>query len=217
MQQAIEVWSRLAAARPDDTAAALQVAELCRREALVTGLRAAVHSAADTKLLKTAESYYREAVRRSKEAPSSWEVLGEFLHAQGRSKEAVIAWSAMAAPPADTPSNWRRLAEVFDHYGYLTDARAACAKAVAGAPDDFDYHDLQRRLAVKAEDYSQATSAADSMERLAARPRQTETALRAESTWPTLPAGSIARSGSCKTRRPRRLCRRAKPGSWVYS
>ena len=157
VQQAIEVWSRLAAARPDDTAAALQVAELCRREALVTGLRAAVHSAADTMLLKTAESYYREAVRRSKEAPSSWEVLGEFLHAQGRSKEAVIAWSAMAAPPADTPSNWRRLAEVFDHYGYLTDARAACAKAVAGAPDDFDYHDLQRRLAVKAEDYSQAT------------------------------------------------------------
>ena len=177
-RQAVEIWSRLAAGRPDDPAAALQVAELCRRAASITGVGNTATPAADSTLVKAAESYYREAVRRSKGAPSAWEALGEFLHALGRSKDAVTAWSGIAAPPADNPANWHRLAEVLDHFGYLKDARAACAKALAGAPDNFDYQELRRRLALKADDYDEATSAADALEQLAARPGQTETALR---------------------------------------
>jgi len=178
-RQAVEVWSRLAATRPDDPAAALAVAELCRREASTTGVHRAAAPAADLTLLKAAESYYREAVRRDNGAPGAWEALGEFLHARGRSKEAVTAWSGIAAPPADNPASWHRLAEVLDHFGYLKDARAACDNAVTGAPDKFDYHELERRLALKAKDYDRAESAVDHLERLADRPRLTETALRA--------------------------------------
>ncbi len=130
-------------------------------------------------LLKAAESFYREALRRSQGAPGACEALGEFLHAQGRAKEAVTAWSAIAAPPADNPASWHRLAEVLDHFGYLDNARAASAKAVAGAPDRFDYHDLDRRLAQKAKDDDRANRAVDHLERLADRPKLVETALRA--------------------------------------
>ena len=149
-------------------------------------------------------------------APGAWEALGEFLHARGRSKEAVAAWSGIAAPPADNPTNWHRLAEVLDHFGYLTDARARVCQGLGRCADNFDYHDLECRLALKAKDYDKAISAVDHLERLAARPQPDRDGLaRRGSTWPRRRAGSIARSGGCSGARPRRRSRRTTHGSWA--
>jgi tetratricopeptide (TPR) repeat protein len=64
-REAVDVWARIAASRPNDATAALEVADLCRREGSATNTDRAHPPTADSILLKAAEAQYREAIRRS--------------------------------------------------------------------------------------------------------------------------------------------------------
>src|SRR5262249_49863255 len=112
---AAEAWNRMAAVRTDDPALALRAAEACRSAAGPTPGAGADEQKASP-LLKTAEALYRAAVDRSHAAPDYLEALGEFLHARGRTDEALANWNRMVEPPHDGAEFLARLADILDRF-----------------------------------------------------------------------------------------------------
>lgn len=199
--RALDVWKRIAAIRPQDASLAVQVAEICRRAAQVPGLHSsstggktdlepgeaeakqkdspnAASMNGDSPLRKGAEEYYREAIRRAPGASQYHEYLGEYLHALGRRREALEAWSRIVAPPGNTAENWRRLAELESANGYLDEALATGASAIKLQPDDFKLRDFQLALLVKKKDFDGALGQLAHLERLAAAPLEEDMLIR---------------------------------------
>jgi tetratricopeptide (TPR) repeat protein len=204
--QAVEVWTRIAAIRPDDPVLALEVAEVCRQAAAVSKSSGAASPATaprESFLRATAEAFYREAVQRSKGAPDHVEDLGEFLHSLGRKRDAVAAWAAMAAAPHDSAADWRRLADVYDRFGYLDDALTAGEKSLVAEPDSFAGHKDQLRMLLKKQDHEKALAEVDQLDRLADSSARIEEALRARLTRTRLQGEGEAIGRSPGSRAPR--------------
>jgi tetratricopeptide (TPR) repeat protein len=191
-RDAVAVWERIAAIRPDDPALAVQTAEACRRGMRTAQLARLLDAEAETSnnnegnrgltppgspLLVAAEKYYREAVRRGRGAAQYHEYLGEFLHTTGRKTEAVAAWSQIAAGPNAGATAWQRLAEVYDGFGYLQEAVEASREAVSRESDNFDYRDFQVGLLVQQKEYDKALAHIDEMRGLADTPHLEEKAI----------------------------------------
>lgn len=180
---AAEIWERIATIRPEDANLAVQVAEACRRSARIArrdSLFSFTKPAAvreSSPLVRTAEKYYREAIRRNPNEPQYHEYLGEFLHSVGRGKEAVAVWSQLVQSPNDTPSGWHRLAEVYSGFGYLDDAIAASKKSLQLESDNFEFHDFQIRLLLDKQEYDEAVARLVHLDRLAADPLMEEKAM----------------------------------------
>jgi tetratricopeptide (TPR) repeat protein len=182
--RAIETWRQMARIRPNDPTLAVQVAEACRRAARIqeppsgfskrfgTFFRAPDPNPADSHspLLTAAEEHYRMAIARAPGVPQYREYLGEFLHVVGRKREALEAWSDIAAGANATAENWHRLAEVLNSFGYNQEAIHAAGESLAVEPDNYSVQDLQVGLFVKVKDFDRALEHVAQLERLSDAP-----------------------------------------------
>ncbi|MCA9034366.1 MAG: DUF1583 domain-containing protein [Planctomycetaceae bacterium] len=130
-QEAVRIWNQILETRPDDALTTSQVADLLRQN----------------KLNERAEQLYRRAIELAPADPQYREYLGEFLHIQKRSDEALIVWSGIAEGDRRNAANITRLAEVYNSFGFSDKAIIEIAEAVSMDPGDFslqirsaDYH-----------------------------------------------------------------------------
>ncbi|WP_158222638.1 tetratricopeptide repeat protein [Rhodopirellula sp. MGV] len=94
---AIEIWNRLAEARPDDAVILAQVADAFR----------------SIERSELAIKLYRQAVEVAPETPQYREYLGEYLFELDRKDEAIEAWESLAADGRRSRDSLVRLAEIF--------------------------------------------------------------------------------------------------------
>jgi len=185
-RRAAETWRRIAAIRPDDPLLALRTAETCQRSARIARvlksseepMPSAVKDGAPSHLLAVAEEFYREALRRSGDAPDYLEYLGEFLHSTGRSEEAVAVWSRVAKGSHDTAASWHRLADVYGNFGYATQAVEAARQAVTRKPDEFALRASLIEHLLHVEEFNAALAELPELHRLAEVPELEVAALR---------------------------------------
>ncbi len=151
-QEAGRIWNQILANRPDDALTVSQVADLFRQN----------------KILEQAEKLYRRAVELAPDEPQYREYLGEFLHIQGRSEEALSVWANIAEGARRNAVNTSRLAEVYNSFGFAEKAILEIAEAVKLEPKDFSLHIRAADYNVKANQYDQAMSFVESASGLAA-------------------------------------------------
>ena len=118
---AAAVWRKLLVAKPNDPVATAQVADLLRQADMVDD----------------ALALYKKAVELAPNNPQYREYLGEYLHNLKRADEARATWAQIAAGANKNAKNLTRLAEVLAGFGYVKDAIAPLAEAVALDKDDF--------------------------------------------------------------------------------
>jgi len=99
-EKAAAAWQKLATARKSDPVVIAQVADLMRR----------------IERDEQATRLYRQAIDLAPDQPQYREYLGEFLHRQKRTDEALEVWAGIAAPPRDDRDNLIRLAEVLNTF-----------------------------------------------------------------------------------------------------
>jgi tetratricopeptide (TPR) repeat protein len=164
--RAAEVWRRMlpaAGGRPDPKAVA-DVADLC----------------ADGDMPAEAEKLYRRAVEESR--PRATEYLGRlgaFLHARGRTDEAVKVWREMAAGPNRTLQNLIHLADVLAEHDHTEEAIGVLTETCKAHPKDLGLRLDLARLLHQTRDYAPELEHLDAAETLAGESRDIETVLDA--------------------------------------
>lgn len=141
--QAAAIWNQLLTAADSDPVMVRRVAELYR--------------SAD--LPEQAVSLYQQAIELAPEQPEYREYLGEYLHQQKRTDEALQAWQQIASGPRRSAANLVRLSEVLQNFGFelqsLTALQEACRmdapltdhlRLVAMLRDAARYDDAQQQL-----------------------------------------------------------------------
>jgi tetratricopeptide (TPR) repeat protein len=161
---AAAVWERLTQARPGDSLALVQVADLLRQAGMTD----------------EALAHYRKAVELAPDAPQYREYLGEFYHGQKRADEALATWREMAAGPRRSAKNLARLSEVLAGFGYLEPALAALADASSLEKDDASLRLRTAELLHQAGRYPDALRELAAAERLASGDDEAEEVLRLE-------------------------------------
>ncbi len=151
-QEAIRIWNQILATRPDDALTVSQVADLFRQN----------------KIGDQAEQLYHKAVELAPNDPQYREYLGEFLHIQGRSEEALRMWGSIAEGTRRTAVNVNRLAEVYNSFGFAEQATVEIAEALQLAPKDFSLHLRAADYHLKASKYDAALAFVASADALAA-------------------------------------------------
>ncbi|MCC7336239.1 MAG: DUF1583 domain-containing protein [Pirellulaceae bacterium] len=151
-REAIRVWNQILTTRPDDALTVSQVADLFRQN----------------KINDQAEQLYRKAVELAPGDPQYREYLGEFLHLQGRSEEALQMWASIAEGARRTAVNVNRLAEVYNSFGFTEQATVEIAEALKLDPKDFSLHIRAADYHLKAGKYDPALEFVASAEALAA-------------------------------------------------
>jgi tetratricopeptide (TPR) repeat protein len=151
-KQATEIWNRMLTTRPNDALTVSQVADLFRQN----------------KMNDEAEKLYKNAVELAPGDPQYREYLGEFLHIQKRSNEALAVWQEIAAGNRRNAVNITRLAEIYNSFGFPDKAVVEVAEAVKLDPKDLglliraaDYHS-------KAGKYDEAIAYVESAKSIAA-------------------------------------------------
>ena len=150
--RAAKIWNQILTARPDDALTVSQVADLFRQN----------------KLNEEAEQLYRRAMTLAPGDPQYREYLGEFLHIQKRSEEALKIWEGITQGAQRNAVNITRLAEVYNSFCFPEKAIVEIAEAVQLDPRDFS---LQIRAAdyhAKAGKYDAAMSYVDAAGELVA-------------------------------------------------
>ncbi len=130
-KEATRIWNRVVAARPNDASNLAQVADLYRQANFVD----------------EATELYQKAVELAPNDPQYREYLGEFLHIQKRTDEALKSWRSIAEGTRRIAPNVTRLAEVLSSFGFNDQAVIEIAEACRMDPKDFslqirsaDYH-----------------------------------------------------------------------------
>ncbi|MFO0943583.1 MAG: tetratricopeptide repeat protein [Pirellulales bacterium] len=137
-EEAFQIWNRMIDPNAKDAVTVSQVADLCRQN----------------QLSEKAEQLYRRAIEFAPNDPQYREYLGEFLHVQKRSDEAMKVWNEIAAGGRRNATNLARLAEVFNSFGFSDQACQQISDAVK-----LDAKDLS--LLLKAADYHTKASKHD--------------------------------------------------------
>lgn len=150
--EAVRIWKQILDSRPDDALTVSQVADLLRQN----------------KITDQAEALYRKAVELAPADPQYREYLGEFLHIQGRSEEALEVWAGIAEGTRRTADNVNRLAEVYNSFGFSDKAILEIAEAVKLAPKDFSLHIRGADYHVKAGKHEEALAFVELANALAA-------------------------------------------------
>ncbi len=160
--EAFAIWNRMIDPSTKDAVAVSQVADLCRQN----------------QLPERAEELYRRAVELAPNDPQYREYLGEFLHIQKRSEDALKVWNEIASGDRRNVTNLARLAEVFNSFGFSDKACEQIAEAVKLDGKDFslllkaaDYH-------TKANKYDDALSLCDKAVQIAANEDEREEIIR---------------------------------------
>lgn len=161
-EEAFAIWNRMIDPSTKDAVAVSQVADLCRQN----------------QLPERAEELYRRAVELAPSDPQYREYLGEFLHIQKRSEDALKVWNEIASGDRRNVTNLARLAEVFNSFGFSDKACEQIAEAVKLDGKDFplllkaaDYH-------TKANKYDEALSLCDQAVQIAANEDEREEIIR---------------------------------------
>ena len=177
-QAAVEIWQRIPAIRGDDPQLAVQAAEACLRGARVAQQSLHTVSAAQLRqrlagnpLIQAAEDFYREAIRRADDPAPYYEYLGEFLHGVGRSAAALAAWRQTVTPKSHS-EDWYHLARIFRQYGYNVEAIEAASQAIALAPDNTSYREMQVELLRHRRDFDGALAQLDEISQRVQTPRK---------------------------------------------
>ncbi len=150
--EAVRIWKQILESRPNDALTVSQVADLLRQN----------------KITDQAETLYRRAVELAPADPQYREYLGEFLHIQGRSQEALSVWAGIAEGTRRTAENVNRLAEVYNSFGFSDKAIVEIAEAVKLAPKDFSLHIRGADYHLKAGKYDEAMAFVELANALAA-------------------------------------------------
>ena len=150
-REAVRIWNQILATRPDDALTVSQVADLFRQN----------------KINDQAEQLYRKAVVLAPNDPQYREYLGEFLHIQGRSEEALQIWAGIAEGTRHTAVNVNRRAEVYNSFGFSEQATVEIAEALKLDPKDFSLHIRAADYHLKAGKYDIALEFVASAEALA--------------------------------------------------
>ena len=119
---AVNIWSRLITARPNDPAMLIMVADLAN----------------SAKISEEAEKFYKKAIELKPNDPGYKEYLGYFYHHRERKEEAVATLRQIAEGDRRTAANLSQLGGIYKSLGYAEEAQTAMKDAVALAPDDFE-------------------------------------------------------------------------------
>ncbi len=151
-QQAVSIWNQIIATRPKDALTVSQVADLYRQN----------------KMNDEAEQLYRKAVELAPGDPQYREYLGEFLHIQKRSDEALAVWKGIAETERRNAVNITRLAEIYNSFGFPENAVLEIKEAVKLDPKDFSLQIRASEYHAKANQYDQAMNYVEAADVLAA-------------------------------------------------
>ncbi len=160
---AAAIWRKLLLAKPGDPVATAQVADLFRQAELVDD----------------ALDLYKKAIELAPANPQYREYLGEYLHNLKRSDQATAVWATIAEGLNKNAKNLTRLAEVLAGFGYVKEAIAPLAEAVAIEPDDFSLRLKLAELAHRIERYDEAEAHLTAAARLAAKDEEKALVLEA--------------------------------------
>ena len=161
-EQAVNIWSRIVDARPNDAITHAQVADLYRQSGLEDK---AIQRYQKSIELAPGEAQYRE-------------YLGEYFHILKRPDEALQVWEAIAEGNRETPENVARLAEVYNSFGYLPQAVEKIALACKLKPKEFT---LQLRAAeyhMRHGQYDESLAFNTAAEKLAASEEESDLTLK---------------------------------------
>jgi tetratricopeptide (TPR) repeat protein len=160
-KSAAAVWRKLVERRPNDAAAAVQVADLLRQ----------------AEMPDEAIALYKKAIALAPESAQYREYLGEYYHALGRKAEALATWSEIAAGKNRNAKSLGRLAEVLAGFGYKAEALAAIADACKVEGDDFDLRFKYAVLLHQSDRFADALVQLDTAASLADGPEQADVVL----------------------------------------
>ncbi|MEZ6129459.1 MAG: tetratricopeptide repeat protein [Planctomycetaceae bacterium] len=121
--KAAEVWEQLLALSDGDAAKISHTADLFRSAGMTDA----------------AIALYRWAIAVAPQNPQYREYLGEYFHQLQRSDDAVQVWRDIAAGDRKTTASLVRLSEVFQSFGYDSEAIAAIQEACELQPAVADY------------------------------------------------------------------------------
>ncbi|MCA9060277.1 MAG: tetratricopeptide repeat protein, partial [Planctomycetaceae bacterium] len=161
-QEASRIWSQILIGHADDALTIAQVADLFRQN----------------KMNEEAEPLYRRAVELAPGDPQYREYLGEFLHLQSRSDEALSVWEGIAAGDRRTAVNVARLAEVYHSFGFAGKAVSEIADAVLLDPKDFSLQIRAASYHSTVESFDQAMAYVDAAEQIAATDDERDTCVQ---------------------------------------
>ena len=157
-KEATRIWNQIIAARPNDASTLAQVADFFRQ----------------ANLNDEATSLYQKASEIAPNDPQYREYLGEFLHIQKRTDEALKTWASIAEGPRHTAANVTRLAEVFSSFGFNDQAVTEIAVACLMDPKDFSLQIRGADYHMRADKFDDAMKFVAAAEKLAANDDERE-------------------------------------------
>ncbi|MBL8812619.1 MAG: tetratricopeptide repeat protein, partial [Planctomycetaceae bacterium] len=116
--QAAKVWESLLQTDSKDPVLTSRVAGLMQRAGMID----------------RAEKRYRQAIELAPDQAQYREYLGDLLHREGKTQEAIEVWQGIAAPPRRTAESLIRLSEVLRRFGHLNEAVSAARSAIEISP-----------------------------------------------------------------------------------
>jgi tetratricopeptide (TPR) repeat protein len=137
LDEAARIWNLILADRPSDAVVTAQVADLCR----------------NAQMKERAFELYRQAVELAPTEPQYREYLGEFYFIEKQTDQALETWAGIAAPPNRNAENLARAAEVYNSFGFSSQAVESIAAAVELQPKELqlllrasDYHSRAEKV-----------------------------------------------------------------------
>ena len=161
-KEASKIWNQIVALRPDDASNLAQVADFFRQ----------------ANLIEEATALYQKAVEKAPNDPQYREYLGEFLHIQKRTDEALKTWTSIAEGSRRNAVNVTRLAEVYNSFGYQEQAVKEIAEACRMDAKDFSLQIRGAEYHMRGNLFKEAIAFIDIAEKLAANDDERDTVVK---------------------------------------
>ena len=161
-EQAVKIWKRIIEARPDDALTQAQVADLFR------------HSGLEAEAIER----YQKAIELAPAEPQYREYLGEYFHILKRPDDALKSWESIAEGNRNTAENVARLAEVYNSFGYLSQAVEKIAAACELDPKEFAWQLKAASYHMRQEKFDESLAYNTAANSLSASEEETELVLR---------------------------------------
>ncbi len=161
-QEATRIWNQIVAIRPEDASNLAQVADFFRQ----------------ANINDEAIGLYQRALEKAPNDPQYREYLGEFLHIQKRTNEALQVWKTIAEGERRNVVNITRLAEVYRSFGFEQEAVAEIAEACRMDPKDFSLQIQGAEYHIRSNKFDEALALVEAAEKLAANDDEREAVLK---------------------------------------
>lgn len=161
---AVEIWSRLAEAAPEDPLAAIHVADLATQYDIPVA----------------AEKYYRKALELRPDNPAYREYLGLFYHREHRKDDAVRMLRSIAEDSRKNVENLVQAGTLLQSLGYVDPAREMFQNAVREAPGDVQVAWKYAEILIQGDEIEQAADQILRMDGLIEKDEQFDSFLQRE-------------------------------------